>query len=356
MSRTIPCLVVAAISFVAPALAQSKAGAARAATPAAPAAAGIAAYLGERAISEAELEASLKSRLLRIRQEAYEAKLEGLKDLAFGLLQEQEAASLAISRDELFRKNVTDKAAAPTDAEIQDIFARFRSRLPGDDDQARKEVSERLRERNLQLRAKAWREELLAGARLRILLEPPRTELAIEPDDPTIGSAVAPVTLVEFSDYQCPYCAQAQASLQQLRAAYPDKLRMVFKQLPLPMHPQARLAAEAVLCATDQGKLAEAREWLFGHRTKLSPEAIKGWAAEAKLDATVFNACLDEHRHAKTVDGDLAYAASIEVNSTPTFFINGRLISGARPFEQLKEIVEQELARSAAPAAAAAAK
>lgn len=315
-------------------------------TPAAVPTQGVVAYLGDRAITEADLDKMLQSKLLRIRQQEYDIKLEAVRDYAFNLQQEQEATRLGITKEELRTKNVTEKVAEPTKEEVQDIFTRYRSRLPADDEQARKEITDRLRERNTQMREQAWRDELLTSAKLRVALVPPRLEIAIEANDPAIGSASAPVTLVEFTDFQCPYCGQVQATLQQLRATYGDRLRFVLKQLPLQMHPQARLAAEASLCANDQGKFVEARDWLFGHRNGVTAEALKTWASEAKLDQAAFASCLGEHKHAKTVDDDLAYATGIEVSSTPTFFINGRLFAGARPLDSFKAVIDEELVRA----------
>lgn len=350
MVRVLVTCVLATVAFAA-------CGGAQVGVPAPAAAAGseVAGYLGERAITAAEVDAAIKGQLKRLRQEEYDLRMEGLRTLAFQILQDQEAAKQGISRDELYKRNVTDKTAEPAKEEIDQILQRFRARLPEDDAAARQEVVNHLRERNAQTRLEAWKGELLAAAKLKVALEPPRTEIRVEANDPVVGATDAPVTIVEFTDFQCPYCQQAHTALGQVEAAYAGKLRRVFKQLPLPMHPQARLAAEASLCAADQGKFAAARDWLFTNKDKVTIEALKGWAAEVKLDEAAFTRCLDEHTHAKEVDEDLTYAAEIEVNSTPTFFVNGRLIAGARPADAFREVIDDELARAGAVAAPVAA-
>jgi protein-disulfide isomerase len=306
----------------------------------------VVAYIGDRAISAHDVEARLKARMFKARQEAYDLQVEGIREVAFELMQEQEAAKLGLSREAYFKREVTDKATEPKDDEVQQIFTTYRSRLPGTDDEARAEVRRVLRERNASQRAEAFKTELLSRAKLRITLDPPRLEVPVEANDPVVGGAAAAVTLVEFSDFQCPYCSRANTILKQLRGEYGDRLKMAFKQLPLGIHPQARFAAEMALCANDQGKYWEAREWLFGRRDGMTPDAAKEWAKVAALDEATFAKCLDGHLRAADIDADLATAEALAVESTPAFFVNGRMIQGARPIEQFREIIGDELARA----------
>jgi len=304
------------------------------------------AYLSDRPIATREVESRLKARLFKARQEQYELQVEGIRDVAFTMLQDQEAAKAGLTRDAYYKREVLDKAAAPTEQEVQQIFTTYRSRLPGTDEEAKAEVRRVLRERNANQRAEAFKAELLGRTPLRIMLDPPRLDVPLEADDPAVGSPGAPVTLVEFSDFQCPFCQRAQETLRQLRAQYGDKVRMVFKQLPLGMHAQARFAAEVALCANDQQKYWEAREWLFSHREGVTADAAKAWAREARLDTAAFGRCVDEHLRAAEVDEDLALAESLATNATPAFFVNGRLLQGAQPIDRFRAVIDDELVRA----------
>ncbi|MEW6336664.1 MAG: DsbA family protein [Acidobacteriota bacterium] len=308
----------------------------------------VVATLDGAPITRAELEGRLKSRLLKVRQQEYDILNEGLRELAYARAQEREAARQGISVAALYKKNVTDRVAAPAKSEVDSLLNRFRSQLPPDEAQARTQIEAFLRERAEQERADAYRNELLAKANLKVILEPPRAEVVTAPNDPTIGRADAPITVIEFSDFQCPYCERGQAVVKQLRGEYGDKVRFVFKQLPLPMHGQARLAAEASLCANDQGKYWELREWMYANQSKISTDGLKAAAAELKLNPGRFATCLDGTTHEKRIDEDMAQANGLGATGTPTFFVNGRMLEGAQRIETFREVIDQELARAAA--------
>jgi protein-disulfide isomerase len=323
------------------------------ATPAATSAVGAAseqviAYVGEKAITAADVETRAKARLFKARQEAYEAQVDAVKQMAFEIAQDQEAAKAGMSRDAYYKREVTDRAEEPTDQEVQQILTAYRSRLPKDDEAAKQEVRRALRNRNAAQRAETFRTQLLANFKVRIMIDPPRLPVPLEERDPKLGSPSAAVLLVEFSDFQCPYCQRAQATIRQLRDEYGDRLRFAFKQLPLGMHPQARLGAESALCAADQGKYWEARAWLFAHQGGVTVESVKGWAKEAGLDAARYGTCIDGHAHGKDVEADMATAESLAVSSAPAFFVNGRLLEGALPIQDFRDLIDDELARVAA--------
>ncbi len=325
---------------------QAPAGTTIVKAPEAPGAGPVVAFVGDRPITASEAEARVKAQLFKARQDEYNAQVEGIRETAFEMLQNQEAAKVGLTREAYYKREVTDKVPEPSGDEVQQILTTYRARLPKDDDAAKAEVHRVLRERNASQRAQAFKGQLLGGARLRILIEPPRLSVPIEARDPSFGPLAAAVTLLEFSDFQCPYCQRGQAVVKQLRSEYGDRVRFAFKQLPLGMHPQARLAAGAALCAADQSKYWEAREWLFAHQGGVTPDSVKGWAKDAGLDAAAFSKCVDENAHAKDIDADIATATSVATSSTPTFFVNGRLIEGARPIEQLREVIDDELART----------
>ena len=163
--------------------------------------------------------------------------------------------------------------------------------------------------------------------------------------DPSIGPEDAPVTIVEFSDYQCPYCQSwYQQTFDRLMANYPGQIRFVYRDLPLPGHPESLPAAEAANCAGEQGAYWKFHDALFSGQYALGRAAYEQYAAALGLEPAAFTACLDDHRTQDEVRADAADATRLGLNGTPSFVINGRILIGALPFEDFKAIIDEELA------------
>lgn len=162
---------------------------------------------------------------------------------------------------------------------------------------------------------------------------------------PVKGSRSAPVTIVAFSDFQCPFCSRAVPVIKQIEDAYKDKVRIAFKNLPLPFHDHAQLAAEASLAAHEQGKFWPYHDTLFANQQALERPSLEKYAADLGLDVGKFKVALDSGRFKKQVEEDARLAASVGATGTPTFFINGRALVGAQPFEKFKELIDPELTR-----------
>ncbi|MEE9218422.1 MAG: thioredoxin domain-containing protein [Acidobacteriota bacterium] len=172
----------------------------------------------------------------------------------------------------------------------------------------------------------------------------------IEPDNsPSAGPDDAPVTIIEFIDFQCPFCVRAHGTVERILKEYAGKVRVVFKQHPLPMHPQAMLAAEAALAAHEQGRYRDMHERLFSISRQLSREAVLAAARDLGLDLERFTTSLDSGKHRATAEAETQQAVSLGATGTPAFFINGRYLSGARPFEQLKSVIDEELSGQKKP-------
>ena len=168
------------------------------------------------------------------------------------------------------------------------------------------------------------------------------------------GSDAAPVTILEFSDFECPFCARMPSVLDELLKKYPDKVRLVFKHIPLPMHPRSPLAHEAALAAGEQGKFWQMHDLLFANQSRLTPEDLDRYAGHLQLDVARFRRALENHDYRPIVSRDAAEAAALGVNATPTFFINGRRLLGAQTFKTLEGLVEDLLTgRGSQPSAAA---
>jgi protein-disulfide isomerase len=190
-------------------------------------------------------------------------------------------------------------------------------------------------------------EHILAGAKA----EAPREDLTAPTvdvevgDAPSRGPANAPVTIVEFGDFQCPYCGRVEQQLGELRKIYGKKIRFVWKDYPLPMHPQAMLAAEAARAAGDQGKFWPMHDWLLAHQDSLGLTSIEEAARHLGCDMAKFSKTLDAWQHRPQIDRDLAQVDKLGVSGTPTLFINGRKLQGILPTEQLRDVVDRALAK-----------
>jgi protein-disulfide isomerase len=165
-------------------------------------------------------------------------------------------------------------------------------------------------------------------------------------DDPISGPETAAITIIEFSDYECPFCQKWEVDvLPKLREKYGDQVRLVYRDYPLiGLHDNAAPAAEAANCAIDQGKYWQYHDLLFSGQRALGRETFEAYAQSLSLDMTAFKACLDDRRYQKEVEADYNYASELGVQSTPTFFINGLALIGAQPFEVFEQVIDMELA------------
>ena len=193
------------------------------------------------------------------------------------------------------------------------------------------------------------RQQLIARLRSEAKVEsllPPLllSKVAFKADGPSRGAASAPVTIVEFSDYECDFCGRAEATVRQVLGAYKGQVRLVHQAFPLSIHPRAPKAAEAALCAGEQGRYWEMHDSLLANQGALGADDLKGRARTLQLDMTRFDACLDSGRMTPVVEASKKLGEGIGLNSTPSFFVNGRPLSGAQPFERFKELVDHELA------------
>ena len=180
---------------------------------------------------------------------------------------------------------------------------------------------------------------------VRVLLEPPRAVVGTS-DAPARGPADAPVTIVVFSDFQCPFCRAVAATLRRVETVYAGRVRVVFRDFPLGMHPDAPKAAEAARCAGDQGRFWAMHDALFS-RAGVTAADLRQHAGAIGLDLEQFAACLERGDHAAAWRADRAAGQRLGVTATPTLFVNGRLLAGAQPFEAFAAVIDDELARAA---------
>ena len=313
----------------------------------------VVARIGDAAVTFSELEDAWRSNdassRLRMLQDLYDARRRALDVVVGERLVEREAAARGMTRDELLAVELPGRTIEVTDAEIERIYERNRDRFPGRTlEQLRPEIRSALdRQRPLQA-LHAYMNELRATVDdVSIHLEPPRHPVEALPEDPARGPEGAPVELIEFSDFDCPYCRRATETVERLMEQFAGQIRFVYKDYPLPSHPNAFKAAEAGNCAHEQGRFWDLHDTMFASQGALGVDELKGYAADLGLDADAFGACLDSGRHAATVDRDLRIGMSHGVSSTPTLFLNGRAVLGAAPYATFVEIIREELAARA---------
>jgi protein-disulfide isomerase len=323
-----------------------------AAAPPVPSGADVAARVGTRTITVKELDdrwrADQPSEQAQAVQQLYDGRKVALDAIVADMLIEQAAKAKGQTPAEYREAEVTRRIMPVTDGQVAAFFAQNQAQMQGRPlEQMGPAIRQYLQDQQRQTAFQAMVAELRkAGPALSVVLDAPRYTVGVAADDPVLGAANAPVTLVEFSDFQCPFCARVMPTLKRVKETYGDRVRIVWKDFPLTsIHPQAFKAAEAGQCAREQGKFWELHDRLFANQQALQPEALKEHAAAVGLDLPKFNACFDASKYGERVQQQMTAGNQLGVQSTPSIFINGRLVSGAQPYEVFTAIIDEELAR-----------
>jgi protein-disulfide isomerase len=302
------------------------------------------ATVGKKTIDRADVEKAVRPQLVAIENERYNTIKGGVDELVAVALFEQEATARGVTVEQLQQVEIVDKIPQPSDADIQKVYDENKEQLEGATlDQVKPQIVEYLLRQKTQERRQALIAEFKNKYPTKILLKVPTVEVALG-STPAKGNAKAPVTIIEFSDYECPFCKKVEPTVRQVLKEYgPDKVRFAYRNFPLPFHQSARPAAEAAGCANEQGKFWEYHEKLMD-ATDLSAENLKKLAGEVGVDQKKFDECFAAQKFKDQIDKDMAAGEEAGVNGTPAFFINGRMIDGAQPYERFKEIIDEELA------------
>lgn len=307
------------------------------------------AVVGGRSITLADVDRSIEARLRPLQQQMYALRKSALENLVVSAVLEQTAAKRSITVAEL-RKQLSAGTFEIAQADIDDMLEEHAESFAG---MSPDEVRERVRlDLESQERMRHYREGV---ARLRdamavevLLREPTVTISTAGFDRVAKGKQNAPVTLIEFADFQCPYCRGASATVNRVAEQYKDDVRVVFRHLPLGNHPEAFGAARAAHCASEQNRFWEYHDALF-EADALSADRLRTIAADLKLDTNTFASCMADERSKSAVLTDLQEAKRLGITGTPTFIVNGVLLTGAVPFSELQQILDKQLA-TAAPA------
>lgn len=283
--------------------------------------------------------------LVRLRQEEYETKVNGVESKIAEILLRKDADRMGLTFEAYLEQEIGAKIEGPTEEQIQRFYDQQKARIGRPIEDVRSQIERVLQQELVRQAHNDLVAKLREGVDIKVTIDPPRVEVAAE----TVrvrGPEDAPISIIEFSDFQCPFCRQVQPALKELQTRYGDKIRWAFKDLPLnSIHPQAQGAAEAARCAAEQGKFWEFRAAMF-ESSSITPELFQSTADGLGVNSEDFKACVASGRHREAVLADSAEAEGLGISGTPAFVINGVLLSGAQPLENFVAVIDRELSRA----------
>jgi protein-disulfide isomerase len=300
-------------------------------------------------IRQAEIDRSGGKQLQNLRQQLYLLERQKLEEYIGATLLSREAKDRSISVTTLLEQEVNAKVSAVSEEDVRAFYESNKARIGVELDKVHDQIRDYLREQKTTARKNEYFKVLRSKAKVTTYLKPPPLQRADVPitGAPFKGSEKAPVTIVKFEDFECPFCKTVQPTLAAILKKYDGKVRLVHKDLPLEqIHPQAQLAAEAARCAGEQGRFWDYHDALYVNVPKLGAAELKSYAKQVGLNATLFEQCLASGRYKAAVQKDLAEGAQLGLTGTPSFFINGREISGALPVESFAAIIDEELGQA----------
>ena len=302
----------------------------------------VVAQVGGVQLTRAELEQQEASKLLQARYQYYQAESKALEDLVDQTLLEQKAKHENLTVDQLLARDVTSQIEDPTDDQMRVFYEGLETDQPYE--AVRPKILEKIRQARTDKARVAYLKALRKQADVHIALAGPTARVNVENAD-LLGSKSAPVLLVEFADYECPYCQRVAPELKKITDEFGEKIAFAYKDFPLPMHSHAEKAAEAARCAGKQGKFWEYHDELF-RRKALDVDQLKAEAQALSLNSAAFDKCLDSGEESAAVAHDRTEGVGLGLSGTPSFFINGHYYSGALDYSALHQLIEQQLGTS----------
>jgi len=299
---------------------------------------------GSRAITGKEVDDLLGPQLQELQEKIYFIRSTATNNLVIKALLEEEARARGITVDDLKKQLIPGKVEVPK-SKVDEVYEENASLFANmSQDEAKERIRLDLESHEKMAKYKTAVEELRRKAKVEMFLSaPPPLMASVGADGPAKGSADAPVTIVVFSDFQCPYCKQAIPVLNQVMQAYGNDVRLIFKHLPLSsIHPQALGAAQAAVCAEKQGRFWDYHDRLFASSPNLSPLILEKIASDIGLNTGEFSSCLNGEESRSAVLRDLQVANKLGIQGTPTFVINGQVFKEAISFESVKKIINEE--------------
>jgi protein-disulfide isomerase len=288
----------------------------------------------------ADFEKKHPTALFQARNTFYDSQKKVVDAYVDEYILERQAKKEGVSVEDLIKKHVAANLPPdPSDEALRVYYEGVETAEPFET--IKPQILDHLRQARLTKARTVYVKSLRAQSAVALRLGQPRAQVSLK-DTPINGSADAPVMLVEFADYECPYCQVVHPSVAKLQAEFKGKLAFAYKDFPLNMHAHAQKAAEAAHCAGAQGKYWEMHNMLYETK-ELDPSKLKQDARTLKLDGAAFDKCLDNGEKASVVKMNMAEAQGFAMSGTPGFFVNGRYIEGAVQYETLRKMVEEEL-------------
>ena len=304
----------------------------------------VAATVAGKQIAAKDVDDVVRAQLMDLRAREDQLRRQALDALVAQALIEKEAEARGTTPEALYKAEVEAKSGV-SDADAQTYYVANKARFgTSSEAEALEKIKAGLGQQRQNERRTAFAAELRAKYEVKVLLEPYRVPVELG-NAPVRGNPRAPVTIIEFSDFQCPYCVRARPSVARVRQVYGDQVRFAFRHFPLDFHAQAEKAGEGAACAGEQGKFWEMHDLLWTNTAKLQVPDLKAHAATLSLDAAEFGQCLDSGRYSHLVESDREAGQGYGVSGTPAFFVNGRPLVGAQPFEAFAQVIDDELAR-----------
>ncbi len=299
----------------------------------------VVAEIAGRKVTANELQEKQAGKLLQAQYKYYLAERDALDQFIDDQLLEMQAKKESVSLDELFKRHISVNVQEPTEDQLRFYYEGVQT------DELYEKARTNIIDTVHQLRMKKARDAYIAELRAQygVVIELSQPVAHVEVGNaPRLGPENAPVQIIEFADYECPYCQQVNEDLARLREQFPNQVSLVYKDFPLPMHPLAAKAAQAARCAGAQGKFWEYHDSLFQTK-KIQMSQLKEEARALKLDTARFDQCLDGGEQTALVKKDSQEGQRLGLQGTPSFFINGHFMSGAIGYTKLRETVMQEL-------------
>jgi protein-disulfide isomerase len=309
---------------------------------------GVAAKVGDIEVTNAELQDGIESELFEAESKVFEIKFNRLKAILLQKYMDKDSRKKDLSNDEFLEKYIA-KEVVISEKEI-DAFIKDQN-IPAEhiNPQVREKIKNYLGMERKKEAVDKWIAEQTNKTPVEVYIQKPRRPtFPVEVGNaPMMGGKDAKVAIVEFSDFQCPFCAKGADILKEIKKKYGNKVKVAFKNFPLPFHNHAEQAAVAGLCANEQGAdyFWKMHDEMFANQDALDADGLKRTAKKIGLKMDGFEKCLSENKYLAQVKADMEEGGKVKVKSTPTFFINGQLINGAQPFEVFAEIIDEELAK-----------
>ena len=292
-----------------------------------------------------DLTGNTATQMVQIRQQEYKIQSDALDGLIRQKVVEEEAKKQGISVDQLYEKEVDSKVPDPSEAEVRGYYFAVERQVNQPFEKAEPQLAKVVKTLEIQQAREKYADSLRSRADVAILLQPPTIETGKNDPLRVEGNPHAPITIVEFADYQCPFCSRAESTVTDVLKKYNGKVNLAFRDFPLStIHPHAEAAAEASRCAEAQGKFWPMHDAMYADQSKLAEADLLETAARLGMDRGSFAACLKSDRYQAAIHEDVEAGQGAGVTGTPAFFINGRFLNGSVPESQFEEIINSELA------------